>query len=85
MTRYRWVTARKAEGFPTTLCCDVAAVSRRTQGANEGGDGDVRSLQQPIFETIYLEGWALWWFGAWVSCGRHVADGVGDAVVAPVA
>ena len=23
----------------------------------------------------YLEGWTLWWFGAWVSCGRHVADG----------
>ena len=29
MTRYRWVAARKAEGFPTTLCCDVAAVSRQ--------------------------------------------------------
>ena len=29
MTRYRWVTARKAEGFPTTLCCDVAGVSRQ--------------------------------------------------------
>lgn len=29
MTRYRWVAARKAEGFPTTLCCEVAAVSRQ--------------------------------------------------------
>ncbi len=29
MTRYRWVTARKAEGFPTTLCCDVAGVGRQ--------------------------------------------------------
>lgn len=29
MTRYRWVTARKAEGFPTTLCCRVARVSRQ--------------------------------------------------------
>ena len=29
MTRYRWVTARKAEGFPTTLCCEVARVSRQ--------------------------------------------------------
>ena len=29
MTRYRWVAARKAEGFPTTLCCEVARVSRQ--------------------------------------------------------
>ncbi len=32
----------------------------------------------------YLEGLVQLWFGAWVSCERHVADGVGDAVVAPV-
>ena len=29
MTRYRQVAARRAEGFPTTLCCDVARVSRQ--------------------------------------------------------
>ena len=29
MMRYRWMAARKAEGFPTTLCCDVARVSRQ--------------------------------------------------------
>jgi len=29
VTRYRWVAARKAEGFPTTLCCTVAGVSRQ--------------------------------------------------------
>lgn len=29
MTRYRWVTARKAEGFPITLACKVAEVSRQ--------------------------------------------------------
>ena len=29
MTRYRWVTARKAEGFPTTAACEVAGVSRQ--------------------------------------------------------
>lgn len=23
MTRYRWITARKAEGFPVRLCCRV--------------------------------------------------------------
>ena len=29
MTRYRWVAARKAEGFPMALCCRVARVSRQ--------------------------------------------------------
>ena len=32
----------------------------------------------------YLDGLAPWWSRAGVSCRRHVADGVGDAVVAPV-
>ena len=27
MTRYRWVSARKAEGFPTTAACAVARVT----------------------------------------------------------
>ncbi len=29
MTRYRWVAARKAEGFPTKPACDAAGVSRQ--------------------------------------------------------
>ncbi|WP_420436872.1 IS3 family transposase [Candidatus Poriferisocius sp.] len=29
MTRYRWVAARKAEGFPTTKACRAAGVSRQ--------------------------------------------------------
>ena len=29
MTRYRWVAARKAEGFPITMACEVADVSRQ--------------------------------------------------------
>jgi putative transposase len=29
VTRYRWVTARKAEGFPITMACAVATVSRQ--------------------------------------------------------
>ena len=29
MTRLRWVAARKAEGFPTTRCCEAARVSRQ--------------------------------------------------------
>jgi putative transposase len=32
VTRYRWVTARKAEGFPITLACQVAKVSRQAFG-----------------------------------------------------
>ncbi|WP_419554511.1 IS3 family transposase [Candidatus Poriferisodalis sp.] len=29
MTRYRWIAARKAEGFPTAMCCRAAKVSRQ--------------------------------------------------------
>lgn len=29
MTRYRWVAARKAEGFPTMTACEAAEVSRQ--------------------------------------------------------
>ena len=29
MTRYRWVAARKAEGFPTTAACDVVGAGRQ--------------------------------------------------------
>ena len=29
MTRYRWVAARKAEGFPITMACQAACVSRQ--------------------------------------------------------
>ena len=29
MTRYLWVAARKAEGFPITMACVVAGVSRQ--------------------------------------------------------
>ncbi len=29
MTRYRWVAARKAEGFPITMAATVAEVSRQ--------------------------------------------------------
>ena len=29
MTRYRWVAARKAEGFPTKMACRAAGVSRQ--------------------------------------------------------
>ena len=29
MTRYRWVLDRKAEGFPITMACKIAEVSRQ--------------------------------------------------------
>ncbi len=29
MTRYRWALARKAEGFPTSMCCRATRVSRQ--------------------------------------------------------
>jgi len=32
VTRYRWVAARKAEGFPITMACKVAQVSRQAFG-----------------------------------------------------
>jgi putative transposase len=32
VTRYRWVTARKAEGFPITMACTVVGVSRQAFG-----------------------------------------------------
>jgi transposase-like protein len=32
VTRYRWVAARKAEGFPITMACRVAEVSRQAFG-----------------------------------------------------
>ncbi len=40
MTRYRWVAARKAEGFPITMACKVADVSRQAYH-------DWRALQVP--------------------------------------
>ena len=29
MTRYKWIAARKAEGFPITAACEIAEVSRQ--------------------------------------------------------
>ena len=55
-------------------------------GIQQGPDSVVVEVGEPeggafdAFDQVvggYLEGLALWWFGAWVSCGRHVADGAG--------
>ena len=41
MTRYRWVLARRAEGFPISMCCRAARVSRQAfygwQASHAGG------------------------------------------------
>ena len=52
----------------------------REAAESEGGAFD------SFYEVVdrYLEGLAVWWSGTGVSCRRHVVDGVGDAVVAPV-
>ncbi len=56
MTRYRWVDARKAEGFPTTLCCRVARVSRQAfygwQAARGAGPTDRERAEAALVEEI---------------------------------
>jgi putative transposase len=56
VTRYEWVTAREAEGFPTTACCRVADVStsafydwRRRQAA---GPSDAETAEAELVEEI---------------------------------
>lgn len=56
MTRYRWVAARKAEGFPITAACEVAGVSssafddwRRKQAA---GPTDAEVQEARLVEAI---------------------------------
>ena len=63
--------------------CHEDAAGFEVAWVGEAVGGAPEHLEQVV--GSYLEGWTLWWFGAGVSCGRHVADGVGDAVVAPVA
>ena len=38
VTRYRWVAARKAEGFPITMACRVAGVSAARRSTTGGPD-----------------------------------------------
>ena len=56
MTRYRWVAARKAEGFPITMACKVALVSRqafhdwRARGA--AGPSDAERFETELLAEI---------------------------------
>ena len=62
--------------------CHEDAAGFEVVWVSEAVGGSSEHLEQVV--GAYLEGLALWWFGAWVSCGRHVVDGGGDAVLAPV-
>jgi len=55
VTRYCWVAARKAEGFPTTTACEIADVSRQAfydwrrrqaAGPTEAEDAEAELVQQ---------------------------------------
>ena len=56
MTRYRWVAARKAEGFPTKLCCRVARVSRQAfygwRSAHAAGPADRERAEAALVAEI---------------------------------
>ena len=56
MTRYRWVAARKAEGFPITMACTVAQVSRQAFGdwraRHAGGPSDAERFEAELLAEI---------------------------------
>lgn len=56
MTRYMWVAARRAEGFPTTMACRVAEVSRQAfydwQAAMADGPTEREMEEAALVEEI---------------------------------
>ena len=56
MTRYVWVAARKAEGFPITAACRVAEVSRQAfhdwRARQAAGPTDAEVAEAELVETI---------------------------------
>ena len=56
MTRYRWVLARKAEGFPVTMACAVAEVSRQAfydwRLRLAGGPSDAEQAEAGLVEQM---------------------------------
>ncbi|MBW3576099.1 MAG: IS3 family transposase [Actinobacteria bacterium] len=56
MTRYRWVAARKAEGFPITAACRVAEVSRQAfcdwRLAQAAGPSDAERAESELLSQI---------------------------------
>ena len=56
MTRYRWVAARKAEGFPITAACAVAEVSRQAfsdwRASRRAGPSPAEVAEAELVEAI---------------------------------
>ena len=56
MTRYRWVAARKAEGFPTTMACTVAGVSRQAfydwRAREAAGPTDAEIAEEELVQVM---------------------------------
>ncbi len=56
MTRYRWVAARKAEGFPITTACGVADVSRQAfcdwRARQKAGPSPAEQAEAQLVEQI---------------------------------
>lgn len=56
MTRYRWVLARKAEGFPVTMACKVADVSRQAfydwRQRAESGPSDAEQAEAALVDVM---------------------------------
>ena len=59
MTRYRWVAAREAEGFPITKACEVAGVSRQAfyewNKKTTTGPSDAEVEEARLVETMYQD------------------------------
>jgi transposase InsO family protein len=56
VTRYRWVAARKAEGFPIAMACRVAEVSRQAfhdwRARQAGGPSDAERFESELVAEI---------------------------------
>ena len=57
MTRYRWVAARKAEGFPITMACVAASVSRQAfhdwRAAETAGPSVAEQAETELVELMW--------------------------------
>jgi len=56
VTRYKWVAARKAEGFPITRACRVAEVSRQAfhdwRAETAAGPTDAERTEAELVELM---------------------------------
>lgn len=52
MTRYLWVAARKAEGFPVTAACDIVGIATST--FYEWADTEARGVSEADWQQAHL-------------------------------